>query len=970
MEYEQGIFDIVTDLEVWDTKRIKLTIDLAMSYEKRGEILMAEELFIHLWRRLTEECHHSHQTHGVELHIHSLDVVIEYIHFLQRCYRHEEASSVLICIWTEYEQYDFESETIYLRLKVIGELMREVSLLSLAVTVLRKCLSWFKSHKLHEHTTSCEVLVTTILEEITTITKSTTINTKSISTISVEVIIREFESAFSRKTVSLETVSICKRLISLHMKLEQWSAAIEVTRKSLLVIWKSVIAGSGTIALPKDYGADAVDIAISLAICHQRCSHFHEAEEIYVRVYRACRNSCRIDDERLSKAYRVLVKFYEEHRHWHRIIEIYKELLVELRTHLGVKNPLTIQTLYVLSDLCAEHGHTEAYQYYEEIIDVLNHGSHVCHADALDAMFYMCRYRYEAGHWHKLRTVCKILWETWKGSHNAHEKFTIDVVEKLYFRYCYVLEHHVHSDFSVLHQLTVEYRECCIRSFGVDAAITVKATIELAQLCMRSEKHVHQAILLYEEVLTKSKTTTNIVSSTTITTTKQRLSEAYITICGHESVSVNTLERAYQTLNERYEYLRITYGWAHAETLVCLREVLLLHLKSKKQDSASVVTRMLLEATTQIIIHEKRSQALHESGRTLGEIFISCGMNNLAMEVIQELRVQIVTGKASEQSKHGLKIDKSVGRLCFVFLVTLEQVVRGVLSTSYSQVMADYLTESVLYESYTRSLDASAVIIVGHAARLRTFLTRHERHSQREILEQQCYDIFVNKWAINARSREIGLLFYVSILIQIGDTIRDVHVGHVACLASVAQVRTLFESGQVQRAFEVAECAFDFIEHQRAYHHLQNVPAGFKLSSLLACRGVDPTVVTKIDHKLREQMFELSRKIIRGVLKACKESKIDFVRLQLRELNELVGLLGDQQNHADNEVSFLLHVCSPVDDCSHSNFSPIFNHYSLTIPLVDPRTPLAIARSPQKLETFHYYRYWPSLRRSALPQCF
>ena len=184
VEYEQGIFDIVTDLEVWDVRRIKLTIELALSYETRGELRMAEELYIFLWTRLTEQCHHSHHHHGVDIHIRLMDVVIEYVRFLRRCNRHEEASSVLICIWTEYEEYDFESEVIFLRLKVVGELMRSVSLLSVAVSVFRKCWAWFKSHSKHEHISSCEVLISETIEEITTISTTSTTTTSTSTTTS------------------------------------------------------------------------------------------------------------------------------------------------------------------------------------------------------------------------------------------------------------------------------------------------------------------------------------------------------------------------------------------------------------------------------------------------------------------------------------------------------------------------------------------------------------------------------------------------------------------------------------------------------------------------------------------------------------------------------------------------------------------------------------------------------------------
>lgn len=443
VEYEKGIFDVAMDLEVWDIRRIQMTIELAVSYEARGEYFLAEELYITLWRRLTEQCHHPHHHHGLEIHIHTIDVNLEYVRFLRRRHRHEEASNVLICVWTEYEGYDFESETIFLRLKVVAELMRAINLLSVAISVFKKCWAWFESHGKHEHTESCEVLISETMTEIISTTSTTTVSITSATPATTETVIKElFESTMSRTTVTSETFAICKSLVSYYMRMEQWSQCIEVTKRSLLLVWKTIISGRGTIALPKDFGSEAIDIAISLAVCYDRSHRFHEAEEIYVRIYRACRNSCHIHDERLTRSYTVLIKFYEGHRHWHNMIEIYHELLVEYRKLLGTSHTLTIKILYVLGSLCADHGHDHAHEYYEEIITTLNHGSAVCHHDALDAIFFMFKYHNEGGHWHKLQAICKTLWLSWKDLHQGYKKFSVEFVEVLYLHYRYVLEHH------------------------------------------------------------------------------------------------------------------------------------------------------------------------------------------------------------------------------------------------------------------------------------------------------------------------------------------------------------------------------------------------------------------------------------------------------------------------------------------------------------------------------------------------
>lgn len=276
-------------MEIWDVCRIQATLELAVSCESRNELLKAEEYYITLWRSLIEHCHHAHSHHiDIEVHISMIDISLEYVRFLRRHRRHDEAAGVLICIWAEYEEYHFESETIFLRLKIVGDLMRAVSLLSIAVSVFKKCWSWFKSHAKVEHSESCQILISETVQEIVT-TQSITVSASTATTTKTEAIVKEmFESSIQKSTVTLETVSISRTLISLYMKSEQWSEAIKFSKKSLELIWRAVVSGGGTIALSREFSSEAIDIAIQLAVCHQRSHHFHEAETIYRKIYQAC----------------------------------------------------------------------------------------------------------------------------------------------------------------------------------------------------------------------------------------------------------------------------------------------------------------------------------------------------------------------------------------------------------------------------------------------------------------------------------------------------------------------------------------------------------------------------------------------------------------------------------------------------------------------------------------------------------
>lgn len=501
IEYEKKFFDTTGEMEIWDARRITITLKLAAAYEARGEIFKAEELYVTLWSRLVEYCHQIHIQHvDITVHISMMDVSLEYVRFLRRCHRDEEAAGVLICIWNEYEEYDFESEIIFLRLKILGELMRAISLYSIAVSVFKKCWSWFKLHEKHEHVESCQILISQTTEEIITSTQTTVSTTKSTTTSTTETIIKEvFESTISKSTVTKETISICQSLVSFYFKSEQWSEVIKTSKRSLQLIWRMVVSGGGTIALPREFAVEAIEIAIKMAICHQRLQHFHEAESIYIRIYKACFNSCHVHDERLTKAYTALVKFYQEYGHWHKVIEVYREVLVASRTHLGATHALTIKILYELGFLCSGHGHGHAEEYYEEIITVLNGQSHVCHRDAFRAMQVMSKVYYEQGHWQKLKINCEILWENWTHHHTVH-KFEAEFIELLYMRYVYVLEHHYTTSYDFILTLTLQFRDTCVMVYGATATVVIKALVELAQICMRSEKHIHEAISYYEEV--------------------------------------------------------------------------------------------------------------------------------------------------------------------------------------------------------------------------------------------------------------------------------------------------------------------------------------------------------------------------------------------------------------------------------------------------------------------------------------
>ena len=329
-----------------------------------------------------------------------------------------------------------------------------------------------------------------------------------------------------------------------------------------------------------------------------------------------------------------------------------------------------------------------------------------------------------------------------------------------------------------------------------------------------------------------------------------------------------------------------------------------MYWRQKTKETHSIVVRILVETIVAIVSNEKNSRTLYEAATIIGGIYLKCELLEEGRKLLREMHRQIVSKTYNSSDKCGFKIDHAIGKGSYVFLVTFEEVLQGSVSVSYSKIMADLLTETILYESYTRCLksEKNVEVILATGSRLYVFLGKSSRKEQLAIVQDELHKIFITKWGSIVKTRtEITQTLLISLLEVLGHSTRHIHIGNAACKSSTSSVRALLEKGRFNDAYDVSMCAFTFIEHQGAYHHLQNIGYGFKLSALMAGRGFKPSKRT-MEPELRTKMLGLSRKIIGEVLKACKDSKIDFVRLKLGELNDLVVLLGEQQNYSDLEV--------------------------------------------------------------------
>ncbi|KAK0745016.1 hypothetical protein B0T21DRAFT_448085 [Apiosordaria backusii] len=914
-QYVGWFFETAEGFEPDDHRCISILLQLAIFYESQKQWFWAEKTYITLWRRITELCR-IHTT--IELHISKLEIAIKYVRFLQRIGRREEASNILICLWAEYEHHKFEELTIIVLLKEIGVLFKAFGLLQIAISVFGKVWGWFKGKGKCDHKDAHEttILITEVVEEIT----ETTVTTKTTTTTTAEVtetIIKEiFATHYERcKKSKVDEVFFksCLALINLYIKLGHWSQAEVIITQSLEITWKAILTAEITIKLSEHFISECILVARRLAVCYHRQYLFEKAEAIYLRIFRACLISLHIEDVRIEESLAVLICFYEEHHRHEKILELYIEILAKYRKHLGHTHRLTIKIMYALAAHYMLLGRKEGYDIYIEIVATLNKGRKHCHHDAIKAAVILVRFYRERQRWVELQQVCCVLWEAIVHCHKEIH-FEEETMLLIYETYMHVLEFHakVKVEWSILYEISVKFREVVTVVYGADAFIIITAMISLAKICERHKEHHHEAVTIYEEVITRiktTKTTTETVTETTITTVKKRLSKVYVTIIASGgTTTATTIDRAIELCYEAYLHLKLTLGCWHQETLLKLKDVIVLYLKLGGEKSHTRIVELLQIAFIEIISEKEcKSLDLYYAAVTLSSIFFTAKIIQHGFELVRQLRHLVIFGGYEFEGSVEIvvKFNKTISKTALVFLVAFQQSLTDKAVLTFSELMAVTLLEITLYEAYkreTESKNSKTTVVLEYGAKLRAFWVEQKQEHMCTVLDQRLFHLFKTKFGgFITTHDDYTRIFYLALLASLERDLTKIDFVALACKAGNDKVASLLKAGEWTNALEVARCTFYFAHKQRYYSDLSRVHYAYKLAEYMA--GID--VQRPSDAKLWEEYLKLSREITKEAFAVLRDNQIELIRLKFGDLSGIVRLLGSQQNFVELEALLL-----------------------------------------------------------------
>jgi tetratricopeptide (TPR) repeat protein len=779
-------------------------------------------------------------------------------------------------------------------LKTVGDILVKIEMLSEAELILHRLLSFYKDSALGS--SQAAILIVLSLSKC---------HYKQHDDTKEEQTLRDiFDVLITQSLIESTTVTICIELASFYNRTSRWSEAVDVTSRLLVRLWDAILlVQRPDPKLPSSTADDAIRLATNLASYYMKMSRAAEAENIYLYIFLSCRKDLTLDDRSLLDAAEHLVEFYEATRVVDKAISVLLRLKEDMRTVLGTSNKVYIEISYRLAHLYESNHRPQAGSAYRDIFkdcgghkhghghdyDGSDHGPAIS-MEAILALIRLCE---------KQRQVSELLiwYETlWVSFHDHGEDTGLDMKTDfdIFVRYITTVEQTKGLVEAIA--LAEELRSIFVVRYGAHHIYTIQAILELAQMLEKDEAHHEHATRLYEEItrLHLEDYGDRAVIDGLIIIARERLAHLF-------SCHDHTVASAEAIWVDIWEDSKRRYGCTHRKTLDYLSKMMIFFAKRGTVESTELGLRTLRAAIIEILEQERDSRRLFNAAEAVFSMYAALRSKEVASKFLLEIRREFSKGSASRGRQGSSTRLSSLDRRSFIFVLTLEQLLRGNKSVDlFTDVSRDLMTETTLYESWMRALQygGSLETRLSIGARLFSFLDSEGCIEERDNVEEELWTIFYKD--LKAEPARAGILWD---LFQI--CLKEVKKDGPAIPlfdAATDAVLSYYQKGNFRQSCDLATWLVRFVEQQGGWNTKELVQLGLKLALYLAGRH---STLNILDRELETKMRSLSVNILIKVFSFDMLEDMDFGTMELDDINVFMRILPTGSNFQHLEVSNL-----------------------------------------------------------------
>ena len=192
-----------------------------------------------------------------------------------------------------------------------------------------------------------------------------------------------------------------------------------------------------------------------------------------------------------------------------------------------------------------------------------------------------------------------------------------------------------------------------------------------------------------------------------------------------------------------------------------------------------------------------------------------------------------------------------------------------------------------------------------YGARLRHFLIDSERYDQVGLVENQLIASFAATLDTSVAPSEQNMREFLIRTIEEFEIDSQVGLDKATLIAGEALTNGHIQQQNFLGSYDIALCAYQLAKALGSYRDAESIGYGFRLSLLIAGRGVD---TSSASDNLQNQMRDLAKTILQDMLDICRQLNIDIARMPLADLKDLAAFLGELQSYAELEVRFPIYV--------------------------------------------------------------
>ncbi|KAL5360588.1 hypothetical protein BJX96DRAFT_175444 [Aspergillus floccosus] len=861
---------------------VESLINLAEMYKSQGKIELAESAYVEVWQRSSKEYR---SNRSIELELKNMQAALTYARFLQSQGRKEEVASILSGLWQEHDQKTIcSSQAIVSHLVEVAKMMKAVGLTTMALNVFKHCAQYYESTSGY-HSATYKEIHESVQTTSRLVMQLATTSSSSVSESSLKDMVYD-----SVHNMDATAISAANTLIEMYISQHRWRDATSLIKVVLRGIWPQLFAASvQDVTLPSKHLDYCITLTERLSDCYHSRRRLAKEEDIRHRLYTALRRDRQPGDKVLERATTSLLRLYQRTSQADKVIHLHQEMLSDYTKHYSAEHPTVIKKLWTLAELTSPRP--ISVDYYRQIVAVLNKNSNTCHPDAFEPLLIVVNDLWNKERYSDALQPCKMLFNTLKTPKVSPKLREQQFVRMVFNRYMQCLRA-TNASSTVLHDVSVQYRNTCKSMFGETASITVQSTLTLASICQETTQYQSEAVQLYESLLTIK---SDEIDHEDIRGTLEAISDNHTSIGSHktETLSTEQLQQVITYRSQRLTTMRSSYGWAHEEALSEMEEMASLY---SKRGEFVAVAGMLRETTIQVLSSETSSIRLAAAAKSIASSYIASGQIQRGRELSQELYRQIVARETSNARSVGFNVS-SHGRSTLMFLAQLEYCLREDSSITLNEIFSSLITEYLYFEQFradVNSKSSSVESVTVSASRLYGFLLSRGRKTTVDCVETQFAEFFL------AREGDRLQLSSATQVNELAVTLLNYFTKHTSqnflrsvAIASYNRVCQLLSERKYQPACDLALTSFKFIRAHDGYTYLPTLKLGFKLGMAISGREQK----TRPDEVRRKTMLDISSTIMKETVRLFKRMKIDLTRLGQENLNNLIGLLDEQQDY-------------------------------------------------------------------------